>query len=93
MLPDELVRYTFEAFEAWARERGFQRRPDQSPLELIRQAVPQHSPLLAEARQFARLYNEVAYAPGSVSNAAVENLNQFWRLLQQTSQTPLESHS
>ena len=87
MPADEVVRYTFEAFEAWARERGFPRSPDQTPAELIRQAIPKQSPLLAEARQLARLYNEAAYAPGSVSAAGVEGLATFWALLRQASET------
>lgn len=91
MPPDELVRFTFEAFEAWARERGCPRSPDQTPLELIRQAVPKQSQLLAEAQQLARLYNEAAYAPGSVSPSAVASLSQLWTLLgKSTAQTPLE---
>ena len=34
--PEELVRYTFEAFEAWARDAGHPRSPDQTPTELVR---------------------------------------------------------
>jgi len=81
MPPDELIRYTFEAFEAWARERGFPRTPDQTPAELIRQAVPPRTPLVAESRHLARLYNEAAYAPGSVSATAAAGLAKLWALL------------
>ena len=87
MPADEVVRYTFEAFEAWAREHGFPRSPDQTPMELIRQAIPKQSPLQTEARQLARLYNEAAYAPGSVSAAEVDGLATFWALLRQSSET------
>ena len=93
MLPDELVRYTFEAFEAWSREHGHPRSPDQTPLELIRRAIPKQSPLLAEARQLAQLYNEAAYSPGSVSSEAVARLETLWVMLRQMSQTPVESVS
>jgi len=87
MPPDELVRYTFEAFEAWSRERGHPRSPDQTPLELIRQAVPKQTPLFDEAKRLARLYNEAAYAPGSISTQAVTGLEQFWVLLRQPQET------
>jgi len=93
MPPDELVQYTFEAFEAWARERGFPRSPDQTLLEIIWQAVPKRSPLMAEARLLARLYNEAAYAPGSISTAEVDHLAPLWTQLRRTSQTPLEPAS
>ncbi len=93
MPPDEVVRYTFEAFEAWSRERGFPHSPDQTPAELIQLSIPKQSPLRAEARQLARLYNEAAYAPGVVSASAVADLASFWTLLRQSSETPLESVS
>lgn len=90
MPPDELVRYTFEAFEAWARERGHPRSPDQTPSELIQLAIPAQSPLLTEAQYLARLYNKAAYAPNAVSSSEVAGLSQFWTLLRQSSETPLE---
>ena len=93
MPPDELVRYTFEAFEAWARERGCPRSPDQTPGELIRLAVAKNSSLWNEAQRLARLYNEAAYAPGSVSIQEVEKLGTLWSLMRQAAQTPLESIS
>jgi len=34
--PEELVRYTFEALEAWARDNGHSRLPDQTPHEFAR---------------------------------------------------------
>ena len=93
MPPDEVVHYTFEAFEAWAREQGHPRSPDQTPSELIRQAIPEQSPLWAESQQLARLYNEAAYAPGAISTSAVAGLAPFWRLLRRSSETRLESVS
>ena len=93
MPADEVVRYTFEAFEAWARERGHPRSPDQTPLELIRRAVPAESPLLTEAHLLAKLYNEAAYAPKNVSTSSVEQLAQLWTLMRQSQQTPVESVS
>ncbi len=37
----ELVRYSFEAFEAWAREHGCEREPEQTPHELARRGAAQ----------------------------------------------------
>lgn len=91
--PPELVRYTFEAFEAWARERGFPRSPDQTPGELIRQATPQQSQLQTEARRLAQLYSQAAYAPGEVSASAVNQLAQLWTLMRHTPQTAIEPNA
>ena len=91
--PDELVRYTFEAFEAWARDQGHTRTPDQTPLELVHQAVSADSPILTEAQRMARLYNEAAYAPRNLSPSSVKKLASLWSLLRQSAQTPVESAS
>ncbi len=93
MPPDELVQYTFQAFEAWARERDHPRRPDQTPVELVRHATPPQSALRAEALQLSRLYNEAAYSPQSVSASSVAKLANLWNLLREARQTPLETRS
>jgi hypothetical protein len=82
LAPEELVRYTFEAFEAWARDAGHPRSPDQTPAELVRLATEPHSPLHEEARRIVRLYSEAAYASGRVSPPAAENLRELWSLMQ-----------
>ena len=83
--PEELVRYTFEAFEAWARDAGHPRSPDQTPAELVRLAVPPQTPLHEEARRMLRLYSEVAYASGRITPAAAECLREIWALMQANS--------
>lgn len=91
--PSEVVRYTFEAFEAWSRERSHPRSPDQTPMELVRQAIPADSPMQAEAQRLARLYNEAAFAPHAVTVEAVEKLATLWKLMSQAHQVPVESIS
>ena len=80
--PVELVRYTFEAFEAWSGDRGQPRSPDQTPQEFLRLAAPHASPLHEEARRMVRLYSEAAYASGKVSREAAAGLRQLWHLMQ-----------
>jgi hypothetical protein len=82
LAPEELVRYTFEAFEAWARDAGHPRSPDQTPAELVRVSVPPQTPLFDEARNMTRLYSQIAYASGRVSPAAAESLRELWSLMQ-----------
>lgn len=80
--PVELVRYTFEAFEAWSGDRGQPRSPDQTPQEFLRLAAPPASPLHEEARRMVRLYSEAAYASGNVSRESAAGLRQLWHLMQ-----------
>ena len=80
--PVELVRYTFEAFEAWSGDRGQVRTPDQTPQEFLRVAAPPQSPLHEEARRMVRLYSEAAYASANVSRETAATLRQLWHLMQ-----------
>jgi Domain of unknown function (DUF4129) len=82
LAPEELVRYTFEAFEAWARDTGHPRSPDQTPAELVRLATEPQTPLREAARHMARLYSAAAYAPGHITPAAAESLRELWSLIE-----------
>jgi hypothetical protein len=79
--PEELVRYTFAAFEAWASDRGSPRTPDCTPQELINLAVDPKSPMHTEARRLIRLYGQVAYASQRVPREAVNELSEFWQMM------------
>jgi hypothetical protein len=82
--PDELVRYTFSAFEAWASDHGCPRTPDRTPSELLRTAIATESPMYDEARRMVRLYSEVAYAARTVSREAANSLQSLWRSMAQS---------
>jgi hypothetical protein len=79
--PVELVRYTFEAFEAWAGDRGQPRTPDQTPQELVHRALAPQTPMYAEARQMAQLYGQAAYASASISREAASKLSSLWHMM------------
>ncbi len=81
----ELVRYTFEAFEAWAGDRGRLRSPDQTPQELVRGALPPQSPMYAQAQQLVQLYNQAAYSSATVSREAASGLQALWRMMRSNS--------
>ena len=79
--PEELVRYTFEALEAWARDHGHPRAPEQTPHEFTRRLVSQVSLLADDAGRLADLYCQVAYAPGTLPAAQVARLSHLWQKL------------
>jgi hypothetical protein len=77
--PEELVQYTFEALEAWARDTGHSRLPDQTPHEFARCLGTEASSLSADATYLAELYCQVAYAHASPAAASVGRLSQLWQ--------------
>jgi hypothetical protein len=75
----QLVRYTFEALEAWAREQGLPRSGEQTPLEFaseLGQRVPKASKDVSET---AQLYTRVAYARGNPTEESLAILERMWR--------------
>ncbi len=79
--PDELVRYTFAALEAWAREHGWARGPDQTPHEFAQDLGTRVHALAQDVRRLADLYCRVAYARESVPRKRVAPLKQLWQEL------------
>jgi len=79
--PEELVRYTFEALEAWGREHGHPREPEQTPHEFARGLAAHASSLGDDAGRLAELYCQVAYAPGTLATAHVAPLSHLWQQL------------
>jgi hypothetical protein len=78
MAPDELVRYTFEATEAWARDCGCPREPDQTPHEFARMLAARAPQLAGGVRRLAELYSQAAYAPGTLPARRVMILRELW---------------
>jgi hypothetical protein len=76
-----LVRYSFEAFEAWAREHGCPRAPEQTPYEFARAISLRERSLGRSALQLAELFNVSAYAGQSADAGSVASLQQFWAAL------------
>jgi hypothetical protein len=78
---EELVRYSFEAFEAWSREHGTVRNPDVTPHELTRVVGKRNPQIANDARNLAELYARAAYADGRVPASAVEQLRHLWQTM------------
>jgi hypothetical protein len=77
----QLVRYTFQALEAWGREHGCPREIGQTPYEFavtIASAEPQ---LSTGVQTLASAYNQLAYARGSAAGNSAESLRELWHLM------------
>jgi hypothetical protein len=78
----ELVRYSFQAFEAWSREHGCPREPEQTAHELARDVARLNSFIAADARNIAELFARSAYGEGPLPPATHEQLRQLWLKMQ-----------
>src|SRR5581483_6373164 len=84
--PEEVVRYSFEALEAFAQERELARGQDETPLEFAERLGAELPALEADVRRLAVLYARAAYARGRLSEESVLPLRQFWDKLDSASQ-------
>jgi hypothetical protein len=76
--PEQLVRYSFEAFEAWSREHGCERTVDQTPHELARDVARLNAFIATDARNLAELYVRAAFARGRLPADSSEQLQKLW---------------
>jgi hypothetical protein len=89
--PATLIRYAFEALQAWAAERDLARRPDETPAEFARRLGDEIPAIDADARQLAALFARAAYAPGTLPAAAIEPLRGLWHRLEAAAAAPLSA--
>lgn len=81
--PSELVRYTFEALQAWGFENGCPRSPDQTPMEYGQQLKGRKLPFASEASDLSQLYARVAYAGYRPQSDNLALLEKLWRKMGQ----------
>ena len=79
--PEQIVKYTFEALEAWGRQYGCPRQPDQTPHEFAQHVAAHHAPLARDAEYLADLYGQVAYASQRPAAEHVQTLARLWQTL------------
>jgi hypothetical protein len=91
MAPRQLVRYSFEALQAWAWERGLGRQVGETPLEFAERVGEQVPALDDGLRHLANLYAQIAYARSSLTPACRPPLRQFWQLLQDAVERPMSA--
>jgi hypothetical protein len=80
---DQLVKYSFEALEAWARERGCGRFPEQTPFEFAQRLAHREAAVGQDALRLAELYNLSAYAQRSAPQSSVSHIRRLWECLAQ----------
>ena len=76
---EELVRYTFDALEAWGRDQGHARASEQTPHEFVRELGVQAPWLSEDAVRLADLYCQVAYAHQTLRRSKLGCLQRCWQ--------------
>jgi hypothetical protein len=79
--PRELVRYTFAAFEAWARERGLGRQDAETPLEFALRVGEEVPAVEDDARRLVDLFARAAYSADEMPKWTTETLRAAWERL------------
>ena len=86
---EELVEYTFEAFDSWAWDRGQGRHPSETPIEFAVRVGVEREDSEKSFRRMANLYARVAYAEGPLPEETLAFLEQFWEQLVHGVDAPL----
>jgi hypothetical protein len=74
----ELLRYTFEAMQAWGRERGCPREASETPHEYAQRLASRAPELGREAVALSDFYGQAAYAGAQVPATVADPLRSLW---------------
>jgi hypothetical protein len=89
--PKELLRYSFAALEAWARDCDLARLPQETPMEFAAR-IAEEAPALAEdVRRFIGLYVWAEYARGPLPGDLAEVVRRLWQRLEAAAEQPLSA--
>jgi hypothetical protein len=88
---EELIRYTFAAVQAWARDRSLGREPGETPLEFVERMGEEYPALEETLRRLATLYARSVYARGGVPARSAEVLREVWDSLERVVERPLSA--
>jgi len=81
MTSADVVRYSFEALEAWAAERECGRGTQETPIEFTDRLADEASSLGKEAQRLGVLYARVLYARGALPTDWRGALEELWQQL------------
>jgi hypothetical protein len=86
-----LVRYSFEALEAWARDHELGRREDETALEFVRRLNEEIPSLESASGELARLHSLAEYGQERLPDSTLETMRGFWERLQRVAEAPLSA--
>jgi len=77
----KIIRHTFEAIEAWGRERQLSRSDQETPEEFLRRLATKFPDQSESILRLTQLYNRLAYANTPVDANDVKRLSGLWNWL------------
>lgn len=87
----DLVRYTFRAVEAWAREHNLGREPGETAVEFLARLGNEVPALEAEAQRLGQLQGRAEYGKGGLPVNTVEQVRLIWAKLERVATAPLSA--
>jgi hypothetical protein len=81
MPPAEIIFYTYDFVQAWARERGIELHPEQTAREFCQEMAARSPELAREYRQLSYLYAYAAYSRSLPAHCDMDPLKELWRQL------------
>lgn len=79
--PEQIVIYSYEAVQVWAKEQGLAAHPEMTAREFCAELSQHHPQLDSHFAELARLYAHAAYAGELPPNSDLEPLRELWRQL------------
>jgi hypothetical protein len=79
--PVEIILYTYDFVQAWAREQGMELHPEQTAREFCGEMAERSPDLAAQYRQLSFLYAHAAYGLHLPVPCDMEPLKELWRQL------------
>ncbi len=80
--PRRIVVITFQAFEAWTREQGWNRDKNETPNEFIRRVASRVPGAATPAVQIVDAYNRIVYGRGKATEQDMNAAKQVWQAMQ-----------
>ena len=81
MPPEEIIFYSYNFVQAWARERGIEMHPEQTAREFCEEMAARSPELAREYRHLSFLYAYAAYSRKLPAQCDMEPLKELWRQL------------
>jgi hypothetical protein len=78
---DRLLRYTFQAMQAWAQAHGIVKQPQQTPREFCGRLIEQFPHIGPELEEFSRYCSHAAFARRLPDDFETESIRRLWQYL------------
>jgi hypothetical protein len=79
--PEQIILYSYEAVQVWAKEQGIAARPEETAREFCGRLGEDRAELGTQLEQLARLYAHAAYGTKLPLNCDLEPIRELWRRL------------